>query len=366
MKGALKSLVAILVATVVLFLLVEGAASVALATRPLLRPPTRVMAAERQHTEYDTLLGWVHRPGVDLPNLYGKGVGLRTNAQRLRADREYTTEIPPGKVRVVCSGDSFTLGHSVSNDDAWCAQLERLDPRLETVNMGQAAYGVDQAYLWYLRDGGRLRHDVQLFAFISSDFGRMRGDQFLGFPKPYLRLEHDTLVVKNTPVPRRRGGRTVGQRAQTAIAQLRAVSLLRGVASRVSDDEEEEGVAGAVLSEAEVRAVAAKLFEELKRANDERGSVLVLVFLPHPLDGSNRSADPWRELVRREAARLSIPYVDLVEEYRKIPALEGEDMFVRPFHPSHFNVRGNAWVARSLHDRIVQLPQIRARLGGGE
>ncbi len=365
MRNALRSTAVAVAVTLLLFVLLEGASSVALAVRQAVRrPPSTVMAAERQHTEYDTLLGWVHRPKVSLPDLYGPGLALHTNAQRLRARREYPVEVPAGKVRIVCSGDSFTLGHSVADDQAWCALLEREDPRLETVNMGQAAYGVDQAYLWYARDGGRLRHDVQLFAFISSDFERMQYDNFLGYPKPYLRVVGDSLRVENVPVPTEREDRAGRRRLAWAIRSLRTVTILRGLVGEEERERAEEPPG--VLGREETERVVAKLLESLKRLNEERRSVLVLVFLPHPLDSSNRTADPWRALVAREAARLGIPYVDLVAEYRKIPALEGEEMFIRPFQPSHFNASGNAWVARLLHERVMALPQVRSKLGGSE
>jgi hypothetical protein len=46
--------------------------------------------------------------------------------------------------------------------------------------MGQGGHGVDQAYLWYKRDGVKLKHDFLLFAFITLDFQRMQQRDFLG------------------------------------------------------------------------------------------------------------------------------------------------------------------------------------------
>lgn len=104
---------------------------------------------------------------------------------------------------MICSGDSFTLGYGVRDDETWCHQLMQLDDRLETVNMGQGGYGFDQAYLWFRRDGVRLAHHVQVFAFISDDFRRMERVEFIGYAKPVLRVVGDSLRVDNVPVPRR-------------------------------------------------------------------------------------------------------------------------------------------------------------------
>src|SRR5262249_22686948 len=137
--------------------------------------------AERVHTQYDPELGWVNVPNVFIPSLYGPGVSLRTNAQGFRNDEPVASSIPPGRVRIVCSGDSFTLGYGVSNAQAWCNRLATIDRRIEAINMGQGGYGADQAYLWYRRDGLKIDQDVQIFAFITDDFARMRRPVFLGY-----------------------------------------------------------------------------------------------------------------------------------------------------------------------------------------
>lgn len=160
-----------------LLMTVEGLASYGLLVRDVM---TTNSLAERRHTTYDPDLGWVNEPNVYIPDMYGPGVYLRTNAQGFRNNHEINAAVPAGKVRVVCSGDSFTFGYGVDNAHTWCEQLSVLDPRLETVNMGQGGYGVDQAYLWYKRDAAKIEHQVQLLAFITDDFYRMLSDSFAG------------------------------------------------------------------------------------------------------------------------------------------------------------------------------------------
>jgi hypothetical protein len=47
-----------------------------------------------------------------------------------------------------------------------------------------------------------------------------------------------------------------------------------------------------------------------------------------------------------------VRFIDLVEAFRELPLDEGEQFFVRPYQPSHYNVRGNAWVADQLAQRL--------------
>ncbi len=92
--------------------------------------------------------------------------------------------------RLVCSGDSFTFGYGVGDEATWCALLATIPPGIETVNMGQGGYGLDQAYLWYRRDGLHLGHQVHVMALITRDFERMASDRFVGYGKPLLSSPH--------------------------------------------------------------------------------------------------------------------------------------------------------------------------------
>src|SRR5271157_4803646 len=118
----------------------------------------------------------------------------------LRNNADFATKVPPGKTRIVCSGDSFTLGNGVDNDHTWPQLLASRAKNLETVNMGQGGYGADQAYLWYKRDGVPLDHNIQIFALISPDFYRMQHSSFNGYGKPMLTVENERLVTTNVPV----------------------------------------------------------------------------------------------------------------------------------------------------------------------
>ena len=182
----------------VAFFLIEGLASAILLLQTVAATPP---IAERSHTQYDAELGWVNLPDVYIEDMYGPQLYLKTNGQRFRNDRDFPATVSDQQLRVVCSGDSFTLGYGVDNRQPWCQQLSQLDSRLETVNMGQGGYGLDQAYLWYKRDGAQLGPDLHLFAFITVDFERMQQDNFLGYGKPVLTIRDNELAVENVPVP---------------------------------------------------------------------------------------------------------------------------------------------------------------------
>jgi hypothetical protein len=355
-RKALRAVTIVAAVTLLLFLVLEGAASVFFTTRMLFFREVGFMRAEQAHAEYDELLGWVNRPNVHLPDLYGPGIGFRSNTQRFRADHDYPVEPPPGVSRVICSGDSFTMGHSVADDETWCALLGTTVPGVETVNMGMAAYGIDQAFLWYRRDGVTLQHNLQIFAFITPDFQRMASGSYGDYPKPYLELVDGRLEVRNVPVPQMFSLIPQRERVRSAVRNLNLVQFGHSVLDRLGA----QSIAPEwrVMDDNAVRAVSAKVFEELRDLNAARGSTLVLVYLPRTGDSSEGGStwavpsDDWRAFVRREADRLGIRFIDLVEAFRELPLDVGEQLFIEPYQPSHYNTRGNAWVAQQLRERL--------------
>lgn len=292
--------------------------------------------AELKHTEYDPLLGWINTPGFRAPDFYGPGLGLRTNSQRFRADRDFSAGVPPGKTRIICSGDSFTLGFGVGDGDAWCQRLAGLDARLETVNMGQGGYGVDQAYLWYKRDGALLESDIHLFAFIGDDFRRMRFSSFCGYSKPLLRSSHGVLTAANVPVPRTsRRLPWLFQAAEARVTWLLepVMDRLRGVGIGLSDEEERELILG--------------IFDDLGRINAGKKTSLIFVYLPVQEEYRDGVRTPVRGFLRELAGTGRIRLFDLTDDLDRVSPPEAASLF-----DGHYSRKGNAFIAENLLRRL--------------
>ena len=341
------------VAVIGMLLLCEGLSSLILAAQTVsLTPPL----AERQHTRYDATLGWVNRPNITLDSLYGPGIGLQTNSQGFRSSQDFSVAIPAGQQRLMCSGDSFTLGYGVDNYNNWCALLDVINPAWQTVNMGQGGYGVGQAYLWYRRDGTPLAHNFHLFTFITQDFERMQQTEFLGYGKPRLRVENDTLVVDNVPVPVRAFYAPWLTQNSDALRQLKIVQLLTRFFENTADASPASSPATA-----DSQQVVTKIIEDLQRINRQKNSTLVLVYLPTLGDydsARSGSTDAWRRHIAQVAATNDILYIDLVDAFRQLPAAIIYELFLHdnnvdfPAAAGHYSVRGNEFVAQTLYDRL--------------
>lgn len=353
-----------LISIVIILLLCEGLASVILFFQTVTASPP---VAERQHTQYEPTLGWVNRPNVTIADLYGPGLDLQTNSQGFRNRHDFSREVPPGKIRLICSGDSFTLGYGVDNDDTWCQQLENLDKRLETVNMGQGGYGIDQAYLWYKQDGVQLDHDVQVFAFITTDFERMQQTEFFGYGKPLLRIEDSELVIDNVPVPQRAFYLPWLTHNRQAIRQLTSVQLL----SQFLPDSDTAQARTQAVDQPRSEQVAAAILKDLLQLNRAKGSTLVLAYLPtlgdyQTIDQS--ATETWRNFLNLAAQETGVVYIDLIETFRSLPTNQVQTMFIPegeldfPGAAGHYSVEGNQWVASSLHEVLLAMPDISTKL----
>ena len=349
-------------AAFLLVLVCEGAASVYYAFHAAFATPP---VAESLYTRYDPELGWVNLPNVYLPNMYGPGKFLRTNSQGFRNDSDFSQHVPPGKARIICSGDSFTLGYGVDNEHTWPARLAAHSPDLETVNMGQGGYGADQAFLWYKRDGAVLDHDIHIFAVIAPDFYRMQHPAFNGYGKPVLTVENDHVVTTNVPVPRTMEVWSPRlERAENALSNLSITRLLRGA---LKLDTSPPG-SGARQSNQEIAWVAAYMLDDLLANDRAKNSELVLVYLPTQEDLNRPSQAAWSKFLAEYARQHGLLFLDLADDFRRLAPAERDKLFIArgavefPGAAGHYSEEGNAFVADLIYQRLLADPRTAAKL----
>jgi hypothetical protein len=212
--------------------------------------------------------------------------------------------------------------------------------------MGQAGYGVHQAYLWYMRDGPKLEHRIHLFAFISDDFNRMKSAHYAEYGKPFVTLEDGELAVKNTPVPAHSYAYHRVTERLRRLAQFRFFELAGLVGRHYGLNKPQYQ-----LSDRDARDVAFKMFEELERVHRSRGTRLVLVHLPEREDREGYQSDYWAGWLRSEVRARGIEVVELIDDFRRLPPAEARAWF----RGRHYSDYGNRRVAELLYQRIKPL-----------
>ncbi len=305
-------------------------------------------AAERVHTRYDADLGWANVPNIFIPDLYGPGRSFRTNLRGFRNDRDFTKERQAGKRRVVCSGDSFTLGYGVADGQTWVSRLEAIDPTLETVNMGQGGYGIDQSYLWFKRDGESMDYDVHVQAFIYADFERMRSGDFLGYRKPRLVAGPEAFGVEKVSPPAGVQGMSWLTQKLVVLHRLRTVRALESFCRKYFLS----------VDDGTTRALSVRIFTELDARAHSRGARFAAVYLPTEMDTDPTRLDDLRAFLKAELARRGVVYIDLTDDFRALPSAQLEKLFLTgadsPFvgADGHYSEAGNAFVARLLLEKL--------------
>ncbi len=159
---------------------------------------------------FDSQLGWTVAPngqgmGPAHETNFSSAEGLRAPVQGIRfGDRS-------ARIRIALLGDSYVFGSDVGYEDTWGFQLEqRLGQDTQVLNFGVPGYGVDQAYLRYLKDVRAWHPDITILGVISHDLLRTTMVYYaVGFSgavvpgaKPRFILRDGHPVLLNVPLPR--------------------------------------------------------------------------------------------------------------------------------------------------------------------
>jgi hypothetical protein len=343
-------------------LVVEGGASLYLLTRDYLA--ARAPGAETSAiTSADTLVGWVGRPTAHHANEFGPGVGLTIDALGFRGTHPLAATPPAGALRIACSGDSFTFGYDVDDEHPWCRRLEVALPGAETFNLAQVDYGLDQAYLRYLRDGVRHAPAVHVLALTSLQFDRALWDDVDGRAKPRLALDGAQLVTRGVPVPAQSDDDVRHILARREIADLRLVQWLRTFPRF-------DAAQRSVRDVAERWPLFEAILASLAKQQAQAGTALVLVYLPARRELRAGPLDERRKRLAAAATRLGVPLLDLTPAIRRLRADSLDNAYIGrapfatgPIIERHFSNLGNDWVAHQVAAFLASEPGLAPRLG---
>jgi hypothetical protein len=291
--------------------------------------------------EYDPLLGFRPQPGSRSPP--GSAWQVDIDAEGLRSNgRPRLAGLP-----ILATGDSYTFGEEMNDDETWPAQLER-ELGVPVLNGGVSAYGFDQTVLRteLLLAGRRVRGAV--VSIIFDDLRRCQCSILSGWPKAYFDVQAGRLELRNAPVPR-----PFFTRPSVALLgrHSRLLSWLRIATSPVERVEQRRG-----------REVALLLVDRL--AEQSRRGLPLLLLVQGPLAPARghwprfeqHTLPALRELAQR-AERNGMAALNLVEEawqaVRRRPAL-------RPtwyLHETggHMTAAGNAWAAARVAHKLREL-----------
>lgn len=139
--------------------------------------------------QFDPKIGWVKRPDASTTRKTKEfEVTFEINSLGLRDDPMESPQKPEGVYRVVCLGDSFTLGFSVAREDLFVDQLESVwnaqGRNVDVINTGTEGYSTDQEAVWMLENGDAYQPDLVLLFPYDNDLYWNGQEAYFGKPKP--------------------------------------------------------------------------------------------------------------------------------------------------------------------------------------
>ncbi|MEW6246143.1 MAG: SGNH/GDSL hydrolase family protein [Nitrospirota bacterium] len=316
---------------------------------------------------YDRDLGWSIGPNRRSAN------GLYfSNPQGLRAPRTGESfPLPQAAPWIAALGDSFTFGEEVAYEDTWAARLEKLlGGRFAVANFGVAGYGVDQAYLRYLRDVRPWRPTVAVLGFISNNLFRSTTVYtFLNFPewenpfsKPRFLATAEGLRLLNVP--------TIPPATIFSKSAITELPYLRHDMGYTPLEWQHEWYhssyfarflltrfprwtpLNANASEEAVFSLNERVLRSFIEQTTESGTIPVIAYFPTAGD-----FHPQRPNLTGKTflQRTGIPYIDPTSCLLQVPEAER-------FQPGgHYSPRGNAAVAECLAESLRQITALSGR-----
>jgi hypothetical protein len=302
---------------------------------------------EVYHAKYDSELGWVHIPGRRIPDFYGQGLTMTINHDGLRGTVDYLGKKPVGKYRVVCLGDSMTMGYGVDDTDTYSARLQDANSQLQVVNMGMGGYSVCQCGVWYRRLHPKLEADLVVFTFIVEDIARINQQN-----TPRFAVANDRVEVTNVPVPQIfwPDERLDDARRTTGfLMKHNAITRTMGSLFKVESNE-----SAGWLPQGDVMKLAQATIAELAQMTKAKGIGFAVVLMPNSnviAGHSDYNIEKYRRyvmvsnLLHKTALKLKVPYLDLNASF--VLHEKPESLYLREIY-RHLSPGGHELVARKF------------------
>lgn len=248
---------------------------------------------------------------------------------------------PPGELRVLFAGDSFTWGHNVQDDETTPARLEatlrrRCGPAV-VVNAGFSGTSI-LAHQAIIARGLAVAPDVVVLMYHENDIDELVHTRMWEQLAANRRAKSSFPVSVVYPVVR-----------NSALWNL-ALHARRLLLSRGADAGRSEAAPGESPGVEEARKEYRERLESVRDDLRERGVLLLFVMYPHPESVAAGSGGRDYDWIRDAAAELAVPTLDLLDPLEAGP-LTVEEAYLVPldYHPS---AAGHAFAAGVVSDAL--------------
>ena len=267
----------------------------------------------------------------------------------------------------------------MADRDSYPEALARLDPGIDVANYGVPAYGLDQAFLRYLKERGAARPQVVILGYLSENICRNVGvfrpfynpNTVFPLAKPRYLLDDRGLRLLRNPLPTPESYRSLLASPADSLAELgrhdayyrtrphagpwdrsATVRLVKLAAAQLSPTSR-DGCYGAD----EAFSVTTRLFSLFYETALRDGAQPVILIFP-----TRDEVAGWRNARRKRYA----PLLSFLggRGYRVVDAMEmfdgaGRDLSIDELIPAHLSPLANTLVAEQLRQRLQGFGLIR-------
>lgn len=294
-------------------------------------------------------------------------VELRTNAQGIRDDREFSLAPPPDTARIVLLGDSFAIGYGVNYEESVPALLEAdlkqaLNRPVEVINLGVSGFGTAEELLMLEKRGMQYNPDLVIVYWHSTDpvdnirsnLFKLKDGKIVPLNDQYLPAVEMRKFLYSFSAYRWIAGHSQLYNWAREFAAVRIKGLLSSLRQQNKQkttvkDEGEKIDPGVQLSLA--------LLDDMQRRIQAHGGEMIILEIPGKAYFNRaRFQKPNRSLFfptfpLEEAQSMGFEF-DIVNPTSEFRLHKGKKIYWERSH-GHWTPLGTSCVAKALADRIV-------------
>ena len=296
------------------------------------------------------------------PNFGGRGpldVWVKTNSQGLRSDVEHQWAKPPGDIRILGLGDSFTFGWGVSLEESFLKRLEhnlhkKTGSNIEAINAGVPGWDLNHYYVYLRERGIRYSPDVIVLSYFINDVPESIQETIPANPKHQMGWEHKGGLFRSS---------YLFNFVKSLANNIRRKNRFKRVdhLSKLEARWKEMAKAGGALivdsGQEQTRAssqIIKSLFKKIQFIANQHHSRLIIMLIPDVAQLHHPEMQHINRVLTSITEEMNIPFTDMTPVFES-----SSDPQTFYFWPKdwHTNARGHKKMAEVLIPMICQILQ---------
>ena len=312
----------------------------------------QIISGKSMRLRYSKTLGWEPQP-LFSNNKY------QYNRHGARSNRNYTTNAPKQKHRILCFGDSYTHCDDVTHENTWQNKISKLSSDYEIINFGVSGYGLDQAYLRYLQKKDIYKDSkVVVIGYMTENINRSQNvfrpfyniNTKIPLTKPRFQLVKNKLLLYENPLALMDYNLLLTKPHETILKlgkhdfffQNQYKSSIFDLLPSVCLIKTLQHIRKFDFYHSSSLDLVCRTFQKFYQDVKNSGAIPVIVIFPNIYDVKNLPTGKYYQPLLTRLQNLKYTYIDIAEAFRHV------DHPKKYFASAHYNALGNQIVAEAI------------------